>query len=320
MQRLIRSTLAGLLLFSLLACTSQVDNIITTQTQVLQQDPNNVSALIERGNAFRDKGDFPGALADHNKAIDLAPTSARAYLARGLDYIALNQADNAVSDFTKAIGFNDQLGEAYARRGEARVLLKTDYQLALNDFDKATSLGFSDARMLRYQAQGYFRLNQRDAAVTTYLKAAAVNDGNQRSVQISTLSEAIDLGLSDTRLYLRRGTLEREDKSYQKAIEDFSYVIRLDAANTTAYQERADAYYSTGSCALAQDDMRTACRIDNRSLCAAINLGCDGASASPMPSSGFISATPTPVPTPVPTATPREDSTPIGGTIPIGGN
>lgn len=311
--------LSTLLLGGLSACNSQADTIISTQTQVLKQDPTNVSALIERGNAYRDKKDYTNALADHNQAITLEPGSYRAYTARGLDYIALSQFDNAVTDFTKSISLNPDQGEAYARRGEARVLLKSDYQLALNDFTKAQSLAFSDVRMLRYQGQAYFRTNQRDLAATTYLKAAEVNDANLRDSQIETLGEAISLGLNDYRIYLRRGTLERQKTSYDSAIDDFTEAIRLNSQSSVAFSERADAYYSIGACSSAESDLRAGCRLDNRRLCDSISLGCTSSSSSPNPLGSGGSSGSTGIFSPSPTPTPAQTSIPIGG-LGSGGN
>jgi tetratricopeptide (TPR) repeat protein len=282
MNKLIKLTLFVALSFSALsACTSATDQIISTQTKVLQQDPNNVSALIERGKAFRDKNDFTSALTDYNKAIALSDTSARAYLGRGLAYLGLNQYENAITDFTKTISLSPDLGEAYARRGEARVKLQSEYQLALNDFDKAQSLGYSTSGLYRYRGQAYVRLGNKTQAVEAFLKAAELQPGNTDVDPeiLAALNEAIDLNLQDPRLYLQRGRLLRTKRDYSDAINDFTESIRLNAQQPRAFEERADAYYSSGQCTRAQDDLRSACRLDNRSLCDAISLSC-----SPTPS------------------------------------
>ena len=273
--------LSGCLLGSLNACSSVADTVINNQTQVLKQDPGNVSALIERGNAFREKNDYASALADHSKAIELGNSNARAYFARGLDYLALNQYEKALEDLSKALTLNPELNEAYARRGESRVRLQSEYQKAIDDFDKAQSLGFSDARMQRYRGQAYFRLNQRDAAVNAYLKAAESIGGEVKDEQIAALDEAIDLGLTDPKLYLRRGIMQRIRKSYQHAIDDFGEVIRQQPQNADAFEERADVYFSIGSCKNAEQDLRAACRLQNRRLCESITLGCSAPSPEP---------------------------------------
>lgn len=288
MHRLIAIALfSSLLLSGLSACTSATDTVISNQTQVLKQDPNNVSALIERGNAYREKGDFTNALADHNKAVELGPSSARAYLGRGMDYLALNQYEKALEDFNRTIGLNPELSEAYARRGEARVWLQTEYQQAIADFDKALAMGYNNPDIHRFRGQSYFRLNQRDEAVKAYLRAAEViGDPNtlsntERELKITALNEALDLGLRDAQLYMRRGTLLRVQKRYERAIDDFGEVLKLNSQSADAYEERADAYYSIGQCSRAEQDLRAACRLQNRRLCEAITLGCGTPSPEP---------------------------------------
>lgn len=285
-RRLLALALLSSLVMGLGACTSAADTVIQTQTRVLQQDPGNVSALIDRGNAFRDKGDYVNALADHNRAIELSPTSARAFLGRGLDYLAQSNYEKAIEDLSKSITLNPELSEAYARRGEARVKLQTEYQAALNDFDKAISQGYTDTTQLqRYRGLALFRLGQTAQAIDAYLKAAASatesTPSAQRDAQIDALSEAIGLGIEDVRLYQRRAMLMRFRKSYDRAIEDLGAVIRLNSQQASAYEERADLYYTIGRCTLAEQDLRTACRLQNRKLCEAITLGC---SSTPSPS------------------------------------
>lgn len=272
--------LVALSVSSLSACTSQADQVINTQTKVLQQDPNNVSALIERANAFREKNDFNNALVDYNKAIELSPSSARAYLGRGQTYLGLSQYERALEDLNKSIAFNPDQSEAYARRGEARVRLQSDFQAALTDFNKAIELGYNQPELYRYRGQAYFRTNQRTQAVEAYLKAGEVLNTNVEisstvsSAKIAALDEAIDLGLTDAKLYLQRGTLHRLRGENTSALNDFNEAIRINPQQSGAFEERADAFYASGQCTRAEEDLRTACRIENRKLCQAITLSC----------------------------------------------
>lgn len=287
MQKILQLTLLSVIslssLASLSACTSKADTIITNQTKILQSDPSNVSALIERGNAFREKGDYAEALVDYNKAIQTSPDSARAYLGRGINYLALNQYENALTDFNKTIALNPEQNEAYARRGEARVKLQTGYSEALADFEKAIALGYTNPDLYRYRGQAYIRLGQKDQAIEAYLKSAGltginansnISDIRVSSSQLDALNEAVDLGLKDIRLYLLRGKLRRLDKRYDGAIDDFTQAIQINPELTEAYEERADAYFSDGQCTRAEQDLQSACKINNRRLCEAIQLGC----------------------------------------------
>ncbi len=178
------------LLAALVACSTAADQVITTQTRVLTQDPNNVSALIERGDAFSDKQDLASALVDLNKAIELAPESFRAYQARGEAYLKSKSYESALTDLNKALELNPQLSTALALRGQARVLLERDFQAALNDLSQAESMGARSTDLFRYKGLAQFRLNQREAAIASYTQAAEIEPSN-----LDALNEAIAIGL-----------------------------------------------------------------------------------------------------------------------------
>ena len=62
------------------------------------------------GNAKANLKDYRGAILDFNKAIELNPKLASAYLGRGLAKILLGQKDDGCLDLSKA----GELGEASA--------------------------------------------------------------------------------------------------------------------------------------------------------------------------------------------------------------
>lgn len=264
------------LLGALVACSTAADQVISTQTRVLTQDPNNVSALIERGDAFNDKADLASALIDLNKAIQLAPDSFRAFQARGVAYLKGKQYENALTDFNHALELNPELSTALALRGQTRVLLERDFQAALNDLTQAEQMGARSSDLFRYKGLAQFRLGQREAAIASYIQAAEIEPEN-----LAALNEAIAIGLDNERIYLKRGTAQRLKKDYSKAITDFNQVIKLNPQNALAYEERADAYYATGDCEAAEKDLQTACRLSDRKLCSAISLSCSTPSAEP---------------------------------------
>lgn len=261
----------GILAMTLLStgCSSEVDKIIDNKTKVLKQDPNNVTALIDRGTAFNKKEEFQKALVDHNKAIELAPESARARLARGNTYIKTEEYEKALSDFEKSISLNPDIAEAYARRGQANVLLQTKFEEAIKDLNKSIELGFNDAEAYQYRGLAQFKLGQTNSATQDYLKANALAPS-----KTEILTEAIKLGLNDKTIYLRRGEAYKLNRSYASAISDFTEVIKRDPQLSEAYEERADAYFSKGDCSEAQDDLQRACKVEDRKMCSAISLSC----------------------------------------------
>src|SRR5260370_8752206 len=69
-------------------------------TEAIQVDPGNVLALINRGEAYRLKGNFDSAIADFTEAILLDPQNALAFNNRGIVQRSKAEFDLAVADFT----------------------------------------------------------------------------------------------------------------------------------------------------------------------------------------------------------------------------
>ena len=84
--------------------------------EIKKTDP---AALLSRGTAFVEKGQYDRAIAYFNKAIEINPRHADAYLNRGFAYHEKGQYDKAISDFTKAMELNPRYAEAYINRGVA---------------------------------------------------------------------------------------------------------------------------------------------------------------------------------------------------------
>ena len=90
-----------------------------------------------------ENGDYYGAIADLNKAIELDPNDAKAYYNRGLSKGNLKDYYGAISDFNKSIEL-DPRSIAYYNRGWLKHKLK-DYYGAIADYNKAIELDPNDA-------------------------------------------------------------------------------------------------------------------------------------------------------------------------------
>src|SRR5215468_6257301 len=69
---------------------------------IIQQNPKDVIAYHNRGDAYGLKGDFDHAIADFSKAIEINPNYAPAYNSRGRAYTSKGDYVHAVADVTKA--------------------------------------------------------------------------------------------------------------------------------------------------------------------------------------------------------------------------
>jgi TonB family protein len=85
------------------------------------------------------KGEYDSAVNDYNKAIELNPKDAVAYLNRGRAYHSKTNYDLAIADFAKAIEINPKDLSAYLNRGDA-FEKKGNPQQALGDYKKVVEI------------------------------------------------------------------------------------------------------------------------------------------------------------------------------------
>jgi tetratricopeptide (TPR) repeat protein len=96
-------------------------------------------ALLNRGSAHFNKGDYRQALADYGRAIEMMPTYAEAFFNRGSAAAAMGELDGAIADFSRAIALKPTFVDAYYSRAGAYDD-KGDFRKAIPDYDEALRL------------------------------------------------------------------------------------------------------------------------------------------------------------------------------------
>jgi len=76
-----------------------LDAAITAFTQALQHDSNSVCAYANRSIAYSIKGNYPHALDDLSRALELSPVHFALYFNRGISYNKLGEMERAIADF-----------------------------------------------------------------------------------------------------------------------------------------------------------------------------------------------------------------------------
>jgi len=87
--------------------------------------------------------DFPAAIQDQSKAIELDPTCSKAFFERGVDRDLLKDHQGAILDFSKVIELDPSNAEAYHSRGLARLELGVEDE-GRKDLIEAISLGYEE--------------------------------------------------------------------------------------------------------------------------------------------------------------------------------
>lgn len=92
---------------------------ISDAAQAIALDANQAAAYNLRGAAVRKSGDPRKALADFNRAVELAPTADN-YYERGATYQMLDEHKLAIADFDQVIAMIPDLAGAFFARAESR--------------------------------------------------------------------------------------------------------------------------------------------------------------------------------------------------------
>ncbi|TFI51978.1 serine protease [Mastigocladus laminosus UU774] len=192
---------------------------IAAYEQALQINPSHPDAYFQRAVAYYDLKNYQAAFEDLNQVVRLTPNSPVAYMNRGLTQDLLQRNQEAIKDYSKAISLNSNYAAAYLNRGAIKNELQ-DYQGGLSDLNQAINLKADYA--LAYLNRGDSYIGLKD-----YKRA------------IADLDQAIKLQPNNALAYSRRGFAYRQLQEYKKAALDYNMAIGIQPDLGSAYFGRA---------------------------------------------------------------------------------
>ncbi|MCK4821489.1 tetratricopeptide repeat protein, partial [bacterium] len=203
-------------------------------TKALELDPRYISAYHNRGNVWREIGDFDRSYNDFNKIIELDSNIIFAYIGRGNALSDKGKYLQAVQDYNSCLLINPNFAEAYHNRGYAWMELKK-YDKAISDFEKALQLKPQYTSVYIHRAIIWGKIGDYDRAISDETKA----------IQINPLSKIAYKNRGNS--FLRKFGEGIKNRVYDKglvdqAIADFKRALRIDPNYTDAYHDLQLAY------------------------------------------------------------------------------
>jgi tetratricopeptide (TPR) repeat protein len=222
--------------------------------KVLTLEPANINALIRRGDAYGQIGDFGHAIADLNRAIELDPENPRARVARGLANERRGQSAKAFDDFGAALRLNPRDTDALRNRGalHAKRGLFND---AIRDFDAVIAVLPNDALAFFDRGYAHFGKQQYELAVTDYTTAILLDPA---------------MGSTYLNRCLTRTILGKE---LVMALADCDQALKLLPVSLTAHETRAFIFLKLGDPAIAITEYEAALQMDANRALALYGLG-----------------------------------------------
>ena len=121
--------------------------------------------------------DYPGALADYNRAIALAPNNAAFYIVRGKAQLNGGDRQAAMNDFNQAIAIDPKKAEAYFARGSAytrQIDRPFNKEAAIKEYSIAIALDPKHGEAYFYRGEAYFNMGKYKAATNDFSKAISL--------------------------------------------------------------------------------------------------------------------------------------------------
>ncbi len=141
--------------------------------RALEIAPSDAGAITTRGKIHRSNGEYVQALADADKAIQLAPNSGR-YLERAKVYFALRDFETALADCSLAEETNRRNSYVYTDRSDIYAYQKR-YQEALVDLNKSLQIAPLASWVYKRRGLVHFQLEQYSKALADIAKALELN-------------------------------------------------------------------------------------------------------------------------------------------------
>ena len=130
-----------------------------------------------RGLALLQAKQYPDALRDFDRALEINPRDADALMGRGTLFARIGSFDRALADLGQAIEIDPEYAEAYAKRCFAKMLLEQPLA-ALPDCEKAVALDPRHRDAHTNLGVVYVALNHAGEAETSYRRALAIEPSN----------------------------------------------------------------------------------------------------------------------------------------------
>ncbi len=206
--------------------------------KAIEINPIYAKAFLYRGLTKTELSDYKGAVRDYTITIELDPGySDQAHYFRGIAKYKSGDYDGSIRDFSIAIRLSPDF-ISFFQRGKAYLKI-SEYGRALQDFDIANRLNPDYSKTFLYRGQTLYHVGQYKAA-------------------IDDLEQAKELFADNPTAFYYSGLARIAIQNSYVAIEDLDKCIELDPEFSEAYLARARAKKNTGNHQAAKADKKKA--------------------------------------------------------------
>lgn len=222
------------------------------QTNVVVDDLQDPAALDRRGVLLAARGDTARALADLDRACELAPNNPEVFFHRALIKVQVKQSDAALEDLDHALGLRPDYANALISRAQLR-LDKRETTATIADLDAADHVADEDARL--QMGQEYLAAEEYGKASTQLKRWADTHKGDPNMLVLERLKSQSPMR---ARLLNDRAILQLRLGTYAKCIDDDNESLRINPKDADALYSRGMALGRGGKTEAANADFNAA--------------------------------------------------------------
>jgi tetratricopeptide (TPR) repeat protein len=219
-------------------------------------DQANVKALKEGAVVFAELENFRAAIQNYDLVLEQQPSNANAFVERGSFKMKIGDHAGAVSDFDKAINLNPNLPEAYLNRGKS-LAQSGNYDKAIEDFKVADAnhyktagakfnIGLASLKKNDLKtAREYLEASMKEDTEKEYLAGSChllgvinMMQGNHAKA-LDYFNRSLQQDDTSSDVYFNRGIAYSTMKEYKKALAD---LLKCEEMGKTS----ADVYFALG--------------------------------------------------------------------------
>jgi tetratricopeptide (TPR) repeat protein len=217
--------------------TSPPDSI----SSIENSDSDQAKAWLNRGCQQWLDGDFLGAIASFDKALQFKPDFHEAWLYRGGALCGLEEYEEAIANYDKALQFKPDFHDAWYNRGLALAYL-VKHEEAIANYDKALQIKPDYHEAWFNLGVALADLGENEKAITSYDKAIQIkpdyheaykNKGlalynlGKYELAITSYKQAIQIKSDYYEAWYNRGHALAKFGENKQALESFEQVIKI---------------------------------------------------------------------------------------------
>lgn len=246
------------------------------EIKVKDEEPTDADGYARRGAARQTRNDLDGALADINRAIELAPSEPKYLVLRARVHIAKHQPFLVMADYDQALKLKPDDVELLVDRGALK-LVAADPAGALADLDSAEKAAPKESDFQLQIGELYGRAEQFDRAIDAYDKWLAAHNDDARAATAlngrcwarAQLGQDLDKALKDCDRALRlapktavildaRGLVQLRRGENEAAIADYDAALAANGRLARALYGRGLAKLRLGRSEEGKADLAAA--------------------------------------------------------------